>query len=80
MLLVDPGEAQTVKNGASSHKTNYITICSEILNLEGHSNCIVGSKVTAILLNGWIMLLVELHWEGSAGSLRSRLVWMPFAI
>ena len=25
-----------------------------------------GSKVTAILLNGWICLLVELHWEGSA--------------
>ena len=27
----------------------------EILNLEGHQNCITGSKVTAILLNGWIL-------------------------
>ena len=27
-----------VKNGAASHKTNYIGIFSEILNLEGHHN------------------------------------------
>ena len=27
----------------------------EILNPEGHPNCITGSKVTAILLNGWIL-------------------------
>ena len=27
----------------------------EILNLERHPNCITGSKVTAILLNGWIL-------------------------
>ena len=26
----------------------------EILNHEGHHNCITGSRVTAILLNGWI--------------------------
>ena len=43
--------AQTVKNGASSNKTNYIDIFSEILNPEGHQNCCIGSKVTAILLN-----------------------------
>jgi hypothetical protein len=29
---------QKVKNGASSHKTNYIDIFSEILSLEGHQN------------------------------------------
>ena len=27
----------------------------EILNLEGHLNCITGSRVTAIFLNGWIL-------------------------
>ena len=27
----------------------------EILNLKGHLNCITGSEVTAILLNGWIL-------------------------
>ena len=27
----------------------------EILNLKGHQNCITGSKVTAILLNAWIL-------------------------
>ena len=26
-----------------------------ILNLEGHPNCIAGSRVTAILLKGWIL-------------------------
>ena len=47
--------AQTVKNGASSHKTNYIDILTEILNLEAHLNRWIGSKVMAILLNGWIL-------------------------
>ena len=40
-------------NGASSKKTNYIDIFSEILNLEGHLNCCISSKVRTILLNGW---------------------------
>ena len=47
--------AQTVKDDASSHKTNYINILLEILNLEDHLNHYIGSKVTAILLNGWIL-------------------------
>ena len=47
--------AQTVENGASSHKTNYIEILPEILNLEGHINRCIGSKVTAILLNWWFL-------------------------
>ena len=33
----------------------YVTIFKEILNLEGHPNRIAGSKVTVILLNGWIL-------------------------
>ena len=41
------------RNGASSHKIDYITI----LILEGHQNCITGSGVKAILLNGFIFLL-----------------------
>ena len=44
-----------VKNSAPSHKTNYIDIFSEIQNLEEHQNRCIGSKVTAILLNGWIL-------------------------
>ena len=44
---------QTVKNGASNHRTNYIEIFSEILNLEGHQNRYIGLKVKAIFLNGW---------------------------
>ena len=58
--------AQTVTNGASSHKTNYIDIFSEFLNLERHLNHCIGSKVTSIFLNGWILPKVEWHREGSA--------------
>ena len=44
-----------VKNGASCHKINYIDIFSEILNPEGHQNCCIGSTVTMILQNWWIL-------------------------
>ena len=40
--------AQMVLNGASRYKTNYIDILPEILNLEGHQNCCIILKVTAI--------------------------------
>ena len=49
--------AQMVEIGAFNHKINYITIFQEIPNLQGHQNCITASRVTAILLNGWIFLL-----------------------
>ena len=42
-------------SGASSHEKNHTTIFSEILSCEGHLNSCVGSQVTAILLNGWIL-------------------------
>ena len=32
----------------------FLNIFSEILNLEGHQNHCIGSKVKAILLKGWI--------------------------
>ena len=44
-----------VADGAFSHKIEYVTIFQEILNSEGHQNCIAGLKVTAILLNGRIL-------------------------
>ena len=42
-----------VKDGAFSHKIDYVFY--EILNLEGHLNCFIGSKVTGILVNGGIL-------------------------
>ena len=45
--------AQTVKKVTSSHKTIHVIL--EILYLEGHVNCCIASKFTAILLNGWIL-------------------------
>ena len=47
--------ALMIGDGAFSHKIDYVTIFKEILNPEGHPNCITGSRVTAIFLNGWIL-------------------------
>ena len=44
-----------VEDGDFRHKIDFVTFFSEILNLEGHLNCITGSRVTAILLN-WCIL------------------------
>ena len=43
-----------VENGAFSHKYDYVTIFKETIHLEGHPTRITDSRVTAILLNGWI--------------------------
>ena len=67
--------AQTVRNGASSYKTNYIDMFLEILNHEEHQNLCIGSKITAILLNGWILPTGGASsGRVCACSLRSRLV------
>ena len=72
--------ALTIADGAFSHKIDYVTIFKEILNPEGHPNHITGSKVTAILLNGWILPI----GGASSGrvcscSLRIRLVYIAAA-
>ena len=43
-----------LQDGAFSHKIDNFTIFKDILNLEWHPNCSTGSRVMAILLNGWI--------------------------
>ena len=45
----------TVEDETFSHKIDYGYIFQEIINPEGYPNCITGLKVTAILLNGWIL-------------------------
>ena len=47
--------ALMVEDGAFSHKIDYVTIFKEILNPEGHPHRTTGSRVNAILLNGWIL-------------------------
>ena len=47
--------ALMVEDGAFGHKIDYVIIFKEIINLKGHPNRITGSKVTAILLNVWIL-------------------------
>ena len=67
--------AKTVRVSTSSYKIDYVTMTKNFLNPEGHQNPFSSSKVTAILLKGWIW---PIGWA-SAGeclpcSLRSRLV------
>ena len=45
-----------VRNGDFSHKIDYITIFYKIINLITR---ITSSRVTAILLNGWISPMVQ---------------------
>ena len=47
--------AQTVKDSSSSYKIDYFIVVKTILNPEGHQNRITGSKITAILLKGYIL-------------------------
>ena len=47
--------AQTVTDSTSSYKIDYIIVIKNFLNLEGHQNPISCSKVTTILLKGWIL-------------------------
>ena len=47
--------AQTVGDRASSYKIDYIIGIKTFLNPKGHQNRITGTKVTAILLMGWIL-------------------------
>ena len=69
--------AQTVRDSSSSYEIDYVIVIKNFLNPEGHQNFISGSKVTAILLKGWILPLVELHrGRVCACSLRSRLVFI----
>ena len=42
-----------VQDGSSSQKKYYVAKTLDILNLKGYQNTIIGSKVTAVLLNGW---------------------------
>ena len=46
---------QTVRDRSSMYKLGYVIGIKNFFNPEGHQNCISGSKVTAILLKGWIL-------------------------
>ena len=59
-----------VKNSASSHIIDYITIFKENINFKGLQNCITGSGITAILLNGLISPI-----EQSGGASRWRVCY-----
>ena len=47
--------AQTVRDSTSSYKIDYVIVIKNFLNPKGHQNPISGSKVSAILLKGWIL-------------------------
>ena len=77
-LTLRSHSAWWVRVKAFNHKTDYLTQGYDILNLKGHQNCIICSKVTAILLIPWIFfLLVELHRKKSYIIHCSALSWYP---
>ena len=47
--------APTVRASTSGCKIDYVIVIKNFLNPEGHRNPFCGSKVTAILLEGWIL-------------------------
>ena len=61
--LALPGSAKYLDGAATKMvllviKLAMLHIFVEILNLEGHPNCRTGSRVTAVLLNCWILPIV----------------------
>ena len=76
-IFVQRRHALMVEDGAFSHKIGYFRNILEILNLEGHPNCITDSRVTAIFLN---VLIVPLGGVASrrvcSCSLCKRLVYL----
>ena len=61
-----------VGDSTFSYKTDYVIVIKNFLNPEGHQNPISSSKVTTILLKGWILPNGEaLAGEGLPCSLRS---------
>ena len=59
----------------NGYKIDYVIVIQNFLNPKGHHNPISGSKVTAILLKGWILSIGGASsGRVSACSLRSRLV------
>ena len=68
-----------VGDRATSLKINYVAQVKEILNLKGNLNCIIGSKVTANLLEGLILPIGGVaSGRDCACSLHSRLVFVHF--
>jgi hypothetical protein len=49
--------AQTIRDSSSGYKIDYVKVIKNFLNPKGHQNPINGSKVTAILLKGWILAI-----------------------
>ena len=44
-----------VRDSPPNYKIDYVIVIKTFLNPEGHQNRISGSKVTAMLLKGWIL-------------------------
>ena len=69
-------QAETVKDGSSGYKIDYVVVIKHFLNLEGHQNPMSTSKVTAILLKGFIWPIGGVaSGRVCACNLRSRLVF-----
>ena len=54
LFLPQRRHAQMVRDSPFSYKIDYVIVIKNFLNRKGHQDPISGSKVTVILLKGWI--------------------------
>ena len=74
-LTLQSRGAFRVRVTASNHKIAYVAQVKDILNLKENLNRMINSKVTTILLEGWILSIGGVaSGRVCAYSLRSRLV------
>ena len=68
--------AKTIRNSTSSYKIDFVIMIKKFLDPKGYQNLFSGSKLTAILLKGWIRHIGGVASERvCACSLHSRLVF-----
>ena len=58
-------EAQSVEDNSKYNKTDYVTQVQDLITPEGFKNSLIGSKVTAILMDRQI-LHSKLSWIGES--------------
>ena len=54
-IALQRNHTQTVRDSFSSYKIDNVIVIKNFLDSKRHQNPISGSKVTAILLKGWIL-------------------------
>ena len=66
-----------IRDSSSGYKIDYVKVIKNFLNPKEHQNPTNGSKVTAILLKGWILPIGGASaLDGMQSTGLARLVWL----